>query len=227
MTFLFADRAEAGQILAKHLTARMSTLSATNTVVLALPRGGVPVAAEIAVMIDAPMDLIMVRKIGVPGHEELAIGAVVDGTHPEIVVNTDVAHQFGLSAEAVRNMSTSGLCEIERRRALYLEGRAPVSLKGKTAVIVDDGIATGASIKAALKAVARRLPARIILAIPVAPANTLAELRNDTVDIICPETPSPFYAVGAHYKDFPQVYDAAVIKALQRTGLPASPPSAP
>ena len=182
--------------------------------VLALPRGGVPVAAEIAHSAGVPLDLLLVRKIGAPGNEEFAIGAVVDGNNPEIVVNKDAAAHFGLTEADVREMGASGLREIERRRQLYLKGRSPLEVKGKTAIVVDDGIATGASIKAALRALARRDPARIILAVPVAPGDVLVELLGDTDSIVCLETPSPFLAVGAHYRDFPQVDDAAVIAAL-------------
>lgn len=210
----FADRVEAGRALAKLLDARLGKLDPEKTVILALPRGGVPVATEVARVTGAPLDLLLVRKIGAPGHEELAVGAVVDGDDPQIVVNELVANQFGLSAEDVRAMSADDLVEIERRRKVYLEGRSPLSVAGKTAIVVDDGIATGASIKAALKALAHRNPARVILAIPVAPKDVLDELEDNTDEIVCIETPFPFYAVGAHYRDFPQVDDAAVIDAM-------------
>lgn len=207
----FKDRIDAGRALAK----RLGELDPDKTVILALPRGGVPIAAEIAHPAGVPLDLLLVQKIGAPGHEELAIGAVVDGAEPEIVVNMDVARQFGLTEAEVRNMSGEGLKEIERRRKVYLNNRAPLSLKGKIAIVVDDGIATGATVKAALKALAKRNPARVILAVPVAPAAALAELQADTDEIICLETPTPFYAVGAHYRDFPQVDDTMVINALR------------
>lgn len=207
----FKDRIEAGRALAE----RLGKLDPDKTVIFALPRGGVPVAAEIAHPSGVPLDLLLVQKIGAPGHEELAIGAVVDGTQPEIVVNKDVATQFGLTEAEVHNMSGEGLKEIERRRKVYLNNRAPLSVKGKTAIVVDDGIATGATVKAALKALKKRSPARVILAVPVAPAAVLAELRADTDEIICLETPFPFYAVGAHYQDFPQVNDKVVINVLR------------
>jgi len=171
----FANRADAGRALA----ARLGKLDPSQTVVLALPRGGVPVAAEIAHSAGVPLDLLLVRKIGAPGNEEFAIGAVVDGNNPEIVVNKDAAAHFGLTEADVREMGASGLREIERRRQLYLKGRSPLEVKGKTAIVVDDGIATGASIKAALRALARRDPARIILAVPVAPGDVLVELLGD------------------------------------------------
>lgn len=211
MTASFADRQEAGRALAK----RLGPLDPANIVILALPRGGVPVAAEIAKPASVPLDLLLVRKIGAPGHEELAVGAVVDGDNPQVVINETVARQFGLSASDIHAMSVDNLQEIERRRHLYLGGRAPLSVKGKTAIVVDDGIATGASIKAALQALAQRKPARVVLAIPVAPADVLADLADYTDEIICLETPFPFYAVGAHYRDFPQVDDDAVVAAMQ------------
>lgn len=207
----FADRIEAGKALAK----RLGVLDPETTVVLALPRGGVPVAAEVAAPAGLPLDLLLVRKIGAPGHEELAVGAIVDGDDPEIIVNLSVAAQFGLSEAEVRKMGQSALKEIERRRDLYLGGRPPLSVEGKTAIVVDDGIATGASMKAALKALARRQPSHIIAAVPVAPAEILTELADYCDEVVCLETPFPFYAVGAHYVDFLQVDDGEVIAALR------------
>jgi putative phosphoribosyl transferase len=210
----FNNRAEAGQALAKRLVERLGPIDPEKTVILALPRGGVPVATEIARATGAPLDLLLVRKIGAPGHEELAVGAIVDGDDPQVVVNDMVARQYGLNADQVREMGADGLKEIERRRKVYLEGRAPLPLTGKTAIVVDDGIATGATVKAGLKALALRKPKRVIMAMPVAPADTLSELEADTDDIVCLETPYPFFAVGAHYRDFPQVDDAAVVSAM-------------
>ncbi|MDP2781362.1 phosphoribosyltransferase [Devosia sp.] len=214
MARLFADRREAGLALAD----RLGPLDPAHTVIFALPRGGVPVAIEVAKRSGAPLDLLLVRKIGAPGYEELAIGAVVDGAEPEVVVNRDVADQFGLSEADVRRMSAAGLAEIERRRAVYLEGRAPLPVKGKTAIVVDDGIATGASMRAALQALRNRQPARIVLAVPVAPADVLVALRGAADEIVCLEVPHPFAAVGAHYRDFRQVDDAEVVAALQALG---------
>ena len=207
----FLNRIEAGRALAK----RLGVLDPNNNVIFALPRGGVPLAAEIAAPNGVPLDLLLVRKIGAPGHEELAIGAVVDGEAPEIVVNKQIADQFGLSEDEVRELSSKGLEEIERRRKTYLNNRPPLPVKGKTAIVVDDGIATGATVKAALKSLAKRNPARIVLAVPVAPAEVIASLKDYADEIICLETPFPFYAVGAHYRDFPQVDDAAVLDALK------------
>jgi len=184
-------------------------------VILALPRGGVPVAVEIARRSGVPLDLLLVRKIGAPGHEELAVGAVVDGAQPEVVVNQEIASHLGLTEADVRRMSAAGLAEIERRRAVYLGGRAPLAVAGKTAIVVDDGIATGASMRVALKALRRRIPARVVLAVPVAPADVIAALGDDADEIICLEIPPLFNAVGAHYRDFRQVDDAAVVAALQ------------
>lgn len=211
MTFLFQDRAEAGRKLA----AALKTLEGQDVVVYALPRGGVPVAAEIARAHGWPLDLLLVRKIGAPGHDELALAAVVDGEAPDIAVNEDVAAMYGLEDADVREMARPHLAEIERRRTLYLEGRPPLAAAGRTALVVDDGIATGASVMAALKALARRGPARIVLAVPVAPADTLERLRPLADKIVCLEIPERFYAVGAHYHSFAQVDDAEVVDLMR------------
>ncbi|MFP1631908.1 phosphoribosyltransferase [Zhengella sp. ZM62] len=211
MTFLFQDRAEAGGKLA----AALKPLEGQDVVVYALPRGGVPVAAEIARAHGWPLDLLLVRKIGAPGHDELALAAVVDGEAPDIAINEDVAAMYGLGDADVRAMARPHLAEIERRRSLYLDGRPPLAAAGRTAIVVDDGIATGASIMAALKALARRKPARIILAVPVAPADTLERLRPLADEIVCLEVPERFYAVGAHYQSFAQVGDAEVVDLMR------------
>lgn len=213
MSRQFTDRVEAGRALAK----RLGPLDPKNTIVFALPRGGLPVAAEIAGPSSVPLDLLLVRKIGAPGHEELAVGAVVDGDQPEFVFNEPVAMHLGLSHEDIRKMGADDLEEIERRRAAYLDGRAPPSVRGKTAIVVDDGIATGASMKAALRALKKRGPDRIIMAVPVAPADTLLELREEADEIICVETPYPFLAVGNHYRNFPQVGDTEVISIMNKS----------
>lgn len=206
----FKDRAEAGVILAD----RVAALRLADPVVLALPRGGVPVAVPVAERLGAPIDLIMVRKIGVPGHEELALGAVVDGDQPDVVWNTEVLNASGLSPTALDAAFANKLADIDRRRTLYLPGRAPVPIEGRDAVVVDDGIATGATVRAALKALARRHPASITLAVPVAPGETCCELDGLVDHLVCLETPFPFIAVGAHYVVFDQTTDEAVIKAL-------------
>lgn len=211
---LFTDRTEAGKALARRLEAYRDA----DAVVLGLPRGGVPVAAEIATALGAPLDLLLVRKIGAPGHAELAVGAVVDGPQPEIVVNAEIADKLGLSADKVREMAQGETAEIARRRRQYLGENAALSLAGRTVILVDDGIATGASVKAALKALRHAGPAEIVLAVPLAPAETLEALAPHADAIVCLATPAPFVAVGGHYRDFPQTSDEEVVTLLRAAG---------
>jgi len=206
----FQNRVTAGEMLADQVAA----LGLDDPVVLALPRGGVPVAVPVARRLAAPLDLIMVRKIGVPGHQELAMGAVVDGAEPAVVWNTEVVNLIGPS-KADRDAAVARqLDEIAARRSRYLQGRAPVAVKGRDAVVVDDGIATGATVRAALKALRRREPASITLAVPVAPGDTCHELAALVDHLICLQSPDPFFAVGAHYVDFRETVDDEVIRAL-------------
>ena len=205
---MFTDRAEAGNELAE----RIAAMQLADPVVLALPRGGVPVAVPVAARLGAPLDLILVRKIGVPGHEELAAGALVEGAEP--VFNPDVLRMTGRTEADLARMVERKRAEIAARRSLYLAGRAPVPLAGRTAVVIDDGIATGASMRAALKGLAQREPARIVLAVPVAPRDALEALRALVDDIVCLEMPDFFYAVGAHYREFGQVSDDEVARAM-------------
>lgn len=207
---MFSDRKQAGELLA----ARLAPLLDGPAVVLALPRGGVPVAVEIAREHDLPLDLVLVRKIGVPGHEELAVAAIAGVDGADMVVNDDVADAAGLDRAAIDRLAEPARAELRRRRALYLGDRSPVALAGKTAIIVDDGIATGATIHAAIRSIRNRRAARIILAVPVASADVLDRLRAEVDRIVCLETPFPFHAVGAHYGSFPQVGDDAVRASL-------------
>lgn len=206
----FSNRTEAGRALARLLSGR----NYPDPVVLALPRGGVPVAIEIARALKAPLDLVMVRKLGVPFQPELAVGAVVNGDHPQIVVNDEVARQAGVSRQDLDRMAERQLEEIARRRTLYFKARSQQTVEGRTVIIVDDGIATGATTKAAIKGVRQRKPAKLVLAVPVAPKDTLEHLHAEVDDIICIETPSPFYAIGVHYADFDQVDDEEVVRLL-------------
>lgn len=206
----FADRAEAGRLLAREVAA----LRLSDPVVLALPRGGVPVAAEVARVLRAPLDLLMVRKIGAPLQRELAVAAVVDGAAPDIVIDHETAAWAGADEDYIDAQARLQLQEIERRRAVYLRGRAPQPLAGKSVVLVDDGIATGTTVRAALKALHRQRPARIVLAVPVAPPDTLRRLRDDADVIVCLRQPEAFNAVGVHYDDFHQVEDDEVIACL-------------
>lgn len=208
----FADRSEAGRRLAEAL----STYRTRRPVVLALPRGGVPVAAEVAVALGAPLDLILVRKIGVPFQPELAMGAVVDGARPLIVRNDDVIRSTGVSDTAFQAICDRELKEIERRRHHYLGDRTPIEVRGHAAIVIDDGVATGATTRAALRATRARRPATLVLAVPVGPIDTLNELRREVDDIVCLESHGDFDALGMFYDDFRQVTDREVTRILKR-----------
>ena len=205
----FSDRREAGRQLAVEVAA----LKLVEPVVLALPRGGVPVGFEVAKALGAPLDILLVRKIGAPGHEEYGIGALVDGAAPHVVIDEAAARMVGADRAYIDRQVARQLEEIERRRAAYRTG-APVPLKGRFVIVVDDGIATGGTVRAALKALAKADPAQIVLAVPVAPHDTLVELRSLCDDIVCLSSPEPFYAVGAHYRDFTQTEDNEVVRLL-------------
>ena len=208
----FKDRADAGHKLAKAL----ATYRDQQPVVLALPRGGVPVAAEVAWALHAPLDLILVRKIGVPIQPELAMGAVVDGGAPIIVRNEDVIQLAGIDEREFKAIGDSELAEIERRRRRYLGSRARANIAGRTAIVIDDGVATGATTRAALRATRLRGPKKLVLAVPVAPTDALAALRGDADEVVCLEDYEFFGAIGACYADFSQIGDEEVIKLLQR-----------
>jgi putative phosphoribosyl transferase len=206
----FRNRVEAGRELAKALAAYKNQ----HPVVLALPRGGVPVAAEIATALNAPLDLVLVRKIGVPFQPELAMGAVVDGRELLVVRNENVIELAGVSEADFAAIRDQELAEIERRRKLYLGDRPHPEIKDHTAIVVDDGIATGATTRAALRAIRQRGPRKLVLAVPVAPTQSLAELRGDADDIVCLEDYEDFGAIGFYYADFRQISDAQVIELL-------------
>ncbi|MGI9422076.1 MAG: phosphoribosyltransferase [Hyphomicrobiaceae bacterium] len=210
---LFRDRVEAGRLLADEIERR----NYVDPVVLALPRGGIPLAVEIGRRLNAPVDLVLVRKIGHPLQPELAVGAVVDGKHPEIVYNDPVIEMSGLTRASVDDQAASQLDEIERRRRLYFHDRDRVEIASRTAIVVDDGIATGATARAALHALRRRAPRLLVLAVPVAPADTVAELKSEVDDLICLSQPDPFFAIGVHYRDFHQLTDNDVIVLLAET----------
>jgi putative phosphoribosyl transferase len=207
----FANRAEAGRLLGRRLQAECLT---GPLVVMALPRGGVPVAAEVARCLGAPLDLLIVRKIGAPWQRELAVAAVVDGMPPEIVINEAIGAAAGVDAAYIEREAAVERREIERQRETYLGGRAPLALAGKTAILVDDGIATGTTVRAALKALRRRGATTVLLAIPVAPHEAVMALRGSCERIVCLAEPQPFHAVGAHYVDFHQVDDWKVMAAF-------------
>jgi len=215
---MFRDRIDAGRQLARAL----KDYAGQHPVVLALPRGGVPVAAEVATSLNAPLDLVLVRKIGVPGQPEYAMGAVADGPAPIAVRNADVIAFSGISDEAFAAARDRQLAEIERRRARYLGTRARPDLSGRTVIVVDDGIATGATTRAALRAVRAGHPARIVLAVPVAPTDVLRQLAGEADAIVCLEDHVDFGAVGYFYRDFREVSDAEVIVLLARHPPPSS-----
>lgn len=210
MVTRFKDRTDAGEQLA----GKVLQVGLANPVVLALPRGGVPVAVPVAERLDAPLDLILVRKIGAPGHEEFAIGAVVDGDEPDVVWNDQALVLGRVSSSDRQKLVAEKLAEIEARRASYLKGRPQVRVTGRDAIVVDDGIATGATVKAALKALRKRHPRSVTLAIPVAAGDSLDAIRPFVDHLVCLSVPDPFIAVGAHYLDFRQTADDEVISAL-------------
>jgi putative phosphoribosyl transferase len=210
---MFSNRSEAGRLLAR----RVQAMGLADPVVLALPRGGVPVAVEVARALGAPLDLLLVRKIGAPQQPELAVGAVGEGG--ELFVDRHLMDLTGATDEYVARESREQLAEIARRRTAYLGGRAPLPLAGRTAVVVDDGIATGATVHAALKALRRRRPASVVLAVPVASREAVAALSADVDELVCLAQPALFRAVGEHYADFDQVSDGEVEQLMRMAAV--------
>jgi putative phosphoribosyl transferase len=216
---IYKNRTDAGRRLAREL----SRYAAEDPIILALPRGGVTVAAEIAEALDAPLDLIFVRKIGVPYQRELAMGAVVDGGHPHVIRNEDIIAYAGVSEETFQKVCEEELAEIDRRRARYVAGRPRADVRDRTVIVVDDGIATGATTRAALEAVREKRPRKLVLAVPVAPSATLDELKDAADETVCLQAHEPFYAIGLYYEDFEQVSDAEVLKILSMVRAPEPP----
>jgi putative phosphoribosyl transferase len=220
----FADRDDAAQQLAARLRARAAAGGWPRPwVVLALPRGGVPLGAVVARALQAPLDLLLVRKIGLPGQPELAAAAVVDGDTPQVVFDDEVLALAGVGRETIRARVPEALRELERRRRCYLAGRQPLAVEGATVIVVDDGIATGTTVRAALQALRRRRPARLVLAVPVAPPETLRALRDEVDEIACLAQPQPFEAVGLHYRDFHAVEDDEVVAAWRSADAAVTP----
>ena len=209
---LFADRKDAGRKLA----AALANFQGQDCLVLALPRGGVPVAAEVALALHAPLDILLVRKIGAPHQPEFAIGAVIDGGAPVIVRNPELIRLSGTTEKQFEMICSQQLNEIERRRNLYLRGYRPMSPTDRVAIIIDDGIATGATMRAALQATRMRHPKELVLATPVAAPDTLESLRGEVDEVVCLESPENFGAVGRFYADFEQTTDEEVVATLAR-----------
>ena len=219
----FRNRADAGRRLAKAL----ASYKKRQPVVLALPRGGVPIAAEVCAALSAPVDLILVRKIGVPFQPELAMGAVVDGSAFVVVRNEDVIQYANIDEATFNAIRDTELSEIDQQRQRYLGTRDRVEIAGRTAIVIDDGVATGATMRVALRAVRARKPQRLVLAVPVAPASTVASLRSEADDVICLEDHDFFVAISDYYADFRQVSDQDVIDILKRFSVQRQPTKQP
>lgn len=208
---LFRDRREAGRVLASKL---IKYAGRSDVIVLALPRGGVPVGFEVAKTLEAPLDVFVVRKLGVPGQEELAMGAAASGGLR--ILNRDIIEALAISDEAIESVAAMEQREIERRERQYRDNRMPLAAEGKTVILIDDGLATGSTMRAAVLALRRRYPAHLIVAVPVAAASTCEEFKDEVEEIVCAATPEPFLAVGQWYEQFPQTTDDEVRDLLGR-----------
>ena len=213
MAVCFKNRTDAGRRLALAL----EKFKDTHALILALPRGGVPLGYEIARHLNAGLDILLVRKIGAPESPELAAGAVVDGDDPQLVLNENIVRLYNIPQTYIDSRMKQQLAEIERRRALYCAGRPSADIAGKTVIVVDDGIATGATARAALRALRRRKPARLVLAVPVASPDALDDLAGEADEIVCLEKPSVLFSIGEFYRDFEQVPDSVVVDFLKQS----------
>lgn len=202
---MFRDRIEAGQLLAERLS---QYAGRDDVLVLGLPRGGVPVAYEVAQALGAPLDVFVVRKLGVPGHEELAMGAIASGGVR--VLNEDVVRVLQIDDEVIEYVAEEESAELRRREQLYRRDRPPLEVGGKTVIVVDDGLATGSTMRAAVSALKQGKPAQVIVAVPVAPPSTCAELGKMVDEVVCVQTPELFHAIGLWYENFTQTSDREV-----------------
>lgn len=218
---LFRDRTEAGRRLAEALAGYADR---SDVVVIGLPRGGVPVAFEVATALGVPLDVLVVRKLGVPGHEELAMGALASGGAR--VVDREIVALTGVTQDALDRVIGREQTELDRRERLFRGDRRGTPVEDRTVIIVDDGLATGSTMLAAVLALRTRNPARLVIAVPVASADTCRALRTHVDDLVCLETPSPFYAVGLWYEDFAQTTDAEVRELLDRRARDVAPATA-
>lgn len=218
---VFEDRRDAGHKLAQALRKYRHR----NAVVLALPPGGVPVAHEIAKALQAPLDLLFVRRVGAPGHPDIYLGAVVDGPQPQLVLNDELLRALSPPPEFLEGEQLRQMRAIEHQRLLYLNGRPPTELQGRTVIVVDDGVTTGTSVRSALKAIDRSEPEWLVLAVPLAPPPVLLDLQSIADEVICLSSPEPFLAVGNYYNDFTATSDEEVIALLSESRAPgiASP----
>jgi predicted phosphoribosyltransferase len=207
----FRDRTEAGQRLAKEL---MTYAGDPNVIVLGLPRGGVVVAYEAAKALEAPLDVYLVRKLGVPGHEELAMGAIASGGVR--VLNPSVVRTTGIDDDELEAVTAREQEELERRQQTYRGDQPPPDLQGRTVILVDDGLATGATMRAAVQAVRSQEPERLVVAVPTAPPETCAEFEEEADEFVCLVTPSPFFGVGGSYDNFRQTTDDEVRQFLRQ-----------
>jgi putative phosphoribosyl transferase len=207
----FADRAAAGQVLAEKLAAYAGQ---DDVIVLALPRGGVPVAYEVALALRVPLDVFLVRKLGAPGHEELAMGAIASGD--VVVMNDEVIKSMKVSDEVVEATIAGQRLELARRESAYRGDRSPIDVAGRTVILIDDGLATGSTMRAAVTALRRQHPERIVVAVPIGAPSTCAEFRSIADEVICAVSPEPFRAVGMWYDDFTQTRDEEVSDLLAR-----------
>jgi putative phosphoribosyl transferase len=214
---IYQDRTEAGHVLAQYVLAQVPDL---NPLVLALPRGGVPVGFEVARALRAELDVFLVRKLGLPGHEDLAFGAIASGGVR--VLNRELIEELHVPEDLISRITAIEEEELKRREHLYRQNRPPIAVRDRTVVLVDDGLATGASMMAGVRALRPQNPRRIVVAVPVAAPETCEQFRREADEIICPATPEPFVAVGGWYDDFSQITDNLVRKLLEQAAREAA-----